>query len=370
MEQEQTQIVTRGDAFDLIRGDRLHCLEVPEGPDATTRHIVGPLGLRIGRTPPADVVIPDSGISRSHCMVALVNDELLVSDLNSTNGTFVDGQRIGQAHPLPVGSVLQVGNHAFKHEWRTREEIDQSNEFDRELRKAAAYVKALLPREIDFGPIRTRWYYQPSAKLGGDAFGYGKLSDDKDVCYLVDVAGHGAGAAMHAVAIMNQLRQRSLSDTDMARPETVLRTLNDLFQMDDHAGLYFTIWYGVYDRNTRWLHFASGGHHPAFLVAPDRSSFTPLHTRNLMIGAMPGMNYSQASVLVPPGSSVCLFSDGVYEIVDKDGLQWTVDTLIDLLRDPHDDYLANPAALYRTIAERAQPHTLDDDFSFLVATFE
>ena len=42
-------------------------------------------------------------------MVGLANDELLVSDLNSTNGTYIDGQRIGRAAVLPVGSVLRVG---------------------------------------------------------------------------------------------------------------------------------------------------------------------------------------------------------------------------------------------------------------------
>ncbi|MBC2665270.1 SpoIIE family protein phosphatase [Novosphingobium flavum] len=369
-EHEQTQIVTRAGAIDLIRGDRLHCLELSLGEEIERRFVVGPLGVKIGRTAPSDIVIADSEISRAHCMVALLNDELLVSDLNSTNGTFVDGERVTAVRTLPVGSVLQVGNRSFKHEWRTRAEIEQSNDFDRDLHKAAAYVKALLPPPVEEGPIRVKWFYKPSAKLGGDAFGYGPLGEGKSVCYLIDVAGHGTGAAMHAVAIMNQLRQKSLPNTDMARPELVLSTLNELFQMEDHAGLYFTIWYGVYDRETRWLSFASGGHHPAYLVSADGAEFTPLHTRNVIIGAMPAMPFTQASVLVPPGASICLFSDGVFEIVDKDGLQWTIGTFIDLLRDRDAGYLGDPQKIYRAIAARAQPHTLDDDFSFVVATFE
>lgn len=370
VEQDQTRIVTHADAIDLYQDDRLHCLELAEDAEGEVRHVVGPLGLKIGRTAPADVVIADSEVSRSHCMVALVNGELLVSDLNSTNGTFIDGNRIAGVEPLPVGSTLQIGKRAFKHEWRTRGEIEQSAEVDRELRRAAAYVRALLPPQISEGPIRTKWYYKPSAKLGGDAFGYGRLSEDKYVCYLVDVAGHGTGAAMHAVAIMNQLRQQNLPDTDMSQPREVLGTLNEIFGMDEHAGLYFTIWYGVYDRGTRWLNFASGGQHPAFLVSPDGRDFTPLQTRNLIIGAMPGVSYTQASVRVESGASICLFSDGVFEIVDMDGTQWAIDDFVDMLRDPAAGYLDDPQAIYRAILERAQPHTLDDDFSFLVATFD
>lgn len=355
--------------MDLVMGDRLHCLELSMEGGIEKRHIVSPLGLKIGRTAPADIVLADAEVSRTHCMVVLKDGEIYVSDLNSTNGTFIDGTRITGVAELPVGSVLQVGNRTLKHEWRTRSEIEHSDDFDRELQKAASYVKALLPAPRPDGPIRAEWVYHPSAKLGGDAFGYGKLSDDLFVAYLVDVAGHGAGAAMHAVAIMNQLRQRSLPNTDMARPELVLSTLNELFQMEDHAGLYFTIWYGVYDTRTRWLKFASGGHHAAYMISRDRSEAIPLRTRNVIIGAMPAMEFTQASVQVPPGSSIYLFSDGVYEIIDRQGRQWDIGDFVDLIMEggatPDE-----PQRLFNAVNKLAEPSTLDDDFSLVVMTFD
>ena len=369
-ESEQTQFITRADAVNLITGDRLHCLELLNGGEVESRHIIGPLGLKIGRTAPADVVLADTEVSRSHCMVGLKGEDLLVSDLNSTNGTFIDGMRVSGVAPLPVGSILQVGNRAFKHEWRTRSEIAHLDETSHELEKAANYVRALLPPKIAEGPIRVDWIYKPSAKLGGDAFGIGRLGEDLYVAYLVDVAGHGAGAAMHAVAIMNQLRQRSLPNTEMARPELVLSTLNELFQMEDHAGLYFTIWYGVYDPRTRTLDFASGGHHPAYLVPPDRSSAQPLHTRNPIIGAMPAMHFREDRVVVPPGCSIYLFSDGVFEIIDKDGRQWDINDLIALILDPQAPASGEPERLHDLVCRRAEPSTMDDDFSLMIVTFE
>ncbi len=369
-EAEETQIVTSANALDLITGDRLHCLELAIGDDIESRHVVGPLGIKIGRTAPADIVIADSEVSRTHCMIILKDDQLFVSDPGSTNGTYIDGARITEVTVLPVGSVLQVGKRILKHEWRTRSEIAHSAEIDRELEKAASYVKALLPPTRKDGPIQIDWIYEPSAKLGGDAFGYGVLGEDLYVGYLVDVAGHGAGAAMHAVAIMNQLRQRSLPNTDMARPELVLSTLNELFQMDDHAGLYFTIWYGVYDARSRVLTYASGGHHAAYLVPTDKSSATPLQTRNVMLGAMPAMSFKQASVELPPGASVYIFSDGVYEIIDKSGKQWSIDDFVELILAKSGEEESEPKRLYDRVYEQAQPSTLDDDFSLVVMTFE
>jgi len=367
---EQTQVVTRAREIDLITSDRVHCLELSINGDVQNRHVVNPLGLKIGRTAPADIILADSAVSRSHCMVALREDELYVLDLGSTNGTFVDGNRIAGEVILPVGSVLQVGERIFKHEWRTREEILHSDDFNRDLQRAASYVKALLPPPVSEGPIRADWIYEPSAKLGGDAFGYGMLQDDLFVSYLVDVAGHGAGSAMHAVAIMNQLRQRSLPNTDMAVPELVLSTLNELFQMDDHDGLYFTIWYGVYDLKTRKLDFASGGHHAAYLVAPGETSAVPLRTRNVMIGGMPAMNFTQGSVTVPPNATLYVFSDGVYEIIDKDGCQWAIEDFVELIVNRPEDGSNEPRRLYEAVCRKADPSTLDDDFSLLTINFD
>ena len=51
----------------------------------------------IGRHPPADVPIRDSSLSRQHACVELVDGQVWVEDLGSTNGTWVNGQRVEQA---------------------------------------------------------------------------------------------------------------------------------------------------------------------------------------------------------------------------------------------------------------------------------
>lgn len=369
-ETEQTQIITLARALDSAPGDRLHCLELIDCFDTDRRHVVGPLGVKIGRTPPADIVLLDSEVSRSHCFVAIANNELMVSDLGSTNGTYVDGVRVEGTVPLPVGSVLQIGKRSLQHEFRTTAEISQSEELDRELQRASAYIQALLPPPSRDGPIRTDWVHVPCARLGGDAFGYGQLADDVFVAYLIDVAGHGAGAAMLAVAVMSQLRQRSLPNTDMRSPAQVLTTLNRLYQMDEQAGLFFTIWYGVYDARTRRLDYACGGQHPALLVPPDRSQAIPVGNRNLVIGAVPGMGFKQASIDVPPGALIYLFSDGVFEITDRAGRQWNMSDLERCILEPRVEGVGETERLFHTVREAAVPGPLEDDFSLVVAQFD
>lgn len=118
-----TQFYTKLDGVDLFGTDQFHCLEIAEVDGEGQHFVVSPTGVKIGRSPPADIVLADPRVSRSHCLVELAGEELKVTDLKSTNGTYIDGERVDGQALLPVGSLLRVGNVCFKHEIRTRAEV-------------------------------------------------------------------------------------------------------------------------------------------------------------------------------------------------------------------------------------------------------
>ena len=125
--------------------DLVHFLVVTEGLEPG--HIVelGDRALTLGRTPPADVVLADFEVSRAHCRVDLYRGELIVTDLNSTNGTFVDNKRVEGSAMLPVGSVLRVGNVLFEHEVSERVEAGEHADlmrFVNDLRPGARVAKS------------------------------------------------------------------------------------------------------------------------------------------------------------------------------------------------------------------------------------
>jgi pSer/pThr/pTyr-binding forkhead associated (FHA) protein len=67
----------------------------------------------VGRSDEADVCLGDNWISRSHCEIDVVDDSLVVRDLGSRNGTFVNGSRIEASTFLP-GDELMVGRSMFQ----------------------------------------------------------------------------------------------------------------------------------------------------------------------------------------------------------------------------------------------------------------
>ena len=347
---------------------RAHYLAVVAGERAGLRVELGAKPVVIGRVPPADLVIDDSQISRKHCRVSLVLEEVYVADLGSSNGTMLDGKRISTGL-FPVGARLQIGGHILEHEFRSRKELEASKELDRDLENARRYVHSLIPAPLTVGPIRTEWILLPSARLGGDVFGYHQLDAHTFALFLLDVSGHGTGAAMHAVSVTNVLRRNAVAGMDMRDPAKVVAHVNTMFQMSTHGGMYLTLWYGVYDLEKRTLHYCSAGHHPSYLVPEAGGHALALKTDNIIIGATPSFEFASASVEVPPGSRLYVFSDGIFEIEAKDGQQWNLDHVLPLIVEAPVPGTSEPERLLRAIRAQARSPDFEDDFTVLVATF-
>jgi len=368
---ERTMFVTRAQLFEAARvADPLaNYLVVLEGTAPRRRLEIGTEPITIGRGLTQTLVCDDRDVSRQHARVSVVNGVVTVEDLNSTNGTFVDEERIAGAVPLKDGARIRLGGQLLKYERRSRAEVKKAEELDKDIRKASQYVHSLLPPPISSGPVHTAWRFVPSAQLGGDAFGYYWLDANTFVFYLMDVSGHGVGSAMHSVSVLNVLRQRALPLVDFKNPSEVLESLNERFPTSDHNGLYFTMWYGVYDTGTRELSYGTAGHGPAILVPADKHETEPLGMSAMMIGMMPDQTYDVARVTIPPGSTLFVFSDGAYEIVTKDGDRWELENFLPLLTAPSVPQLAEPERVYQAIKEVVKPGPLDDDLSLLALTF-
>ncbi len=69
--------------------------------------------LLFGRHEECDVQLNSKKVSRRHCVVAQVNDQLVVRDLGSTNGVRINGERVAEGKLRP-GDELQVGNFKYQ----------------------------------------------------------------------------------------------------------------------------------------------------------------------------------------------------------------------------------------------------------------
>ena len=240
-----------------------------------------------------------------------------------------------------------------------------------ELAEAADYVTSLLPEPLA-GEVTTEWKFIPSTQLGGDSFGYHWLDEENLAMYLLDVCGHGVGAALLSISAMNVLRSHSLPDTDFKNPGNVLEALNEMFQMERHNNMYFTMWYGVYNKTDHTIVHSCGGHPPAVLLSgDDRSSAEPvlLKVPGLVIGTMPDMPYRNETQPLGRYNELYLFSDGVYEVDLPDGGMWEFDDFVKLVAKPPPSGKNEIEVVADQVTEWVGGGSFEDDFSMVKFVF-
>jgi len=192
-----------------------------------------------------------------------------------------------------------------------------------QLSSAARYKKSILPADLD-GAVAVTARYFPAEELGGDSYDFRYIDEDHLVVYLVDVSGHGVEPALLSVSVHNLLRSGTVGTATLLQPDVMLTELNRLFQMDQHDGHYFTIWYGVYQASTATLRFSSAGHPPALLMAaggtPDQLAAT-----SIPIGIEQTAEFQVGERIVTSGADIVLYSDGALELGLSGGRQRSIE---------------------------------------------
>ncbi len=243
------------------------------------------------------------------------------------------------------------------------------NTIEEDLKIASEYIESLLPKRIDNDTLKIDWMFIPAATLGGDSFGLHNLDENHIAMYLLDVCGHGVGPALHSVSVLNNLRNQLLPDTDFTSPKDVISNLNNVFQMKHHNNIYFTMWYGVYNKKTQKLKYASAGHPPALLINKQGEAKS-LFTRNYVIGAEAVMGYEEKEVDVKKEAKLYIFSDGTYEVFKSNRVPWNVEALHKFLEKNNAKGTDELTELYHHQVEVNGSPQLDDDFSILKVTFK
>jgi sigma-B regulation protein RsbU (phosphoserine phosphatase) len=245
-------------------------------------------------------------------------------------------------------------------------EITQ-NRLSKELDDAARYVRSILPAPIKTSTHAIDWHYEPTGELAGDSFGYHQIDNEHLAIYLLDVCGHGVGAALLSVSVINTIRTSSINGIDFYDPASVLEGLNATFPMERNNDMYFSIWYGVYHLPTSTLRHASAGHPPALLLLPGQG-VVEINEPGPITGFMPFSRYRSSSISIPPGSHLLVLCDGTYEVTKANGELLDFDEF-KLFVDQNGRSEHAFRKLLDWIRLMNGPGPLDDDFSIIRVHF-
>ncbi len=247
----------------------------------------------------------------------------------------------------------------------------QKHLLEAELAEASDYIRSLLPTSLE-GTIKIKSEFIPSSQLGGDCYDFYWLDPDHLAIYLIDTSGHGVGSALLSISILNLLRSQSFGREKLYEPRAIMMELNRAFQMSQHNGRYFTMWYGVYNRSQRKLIYANAGHPKGLLIAGERENpqMQELPSLDMPVGFFPDVEYTSSEISVPLDSKLYIFSDGIFEVSQENGRIWGAEKFFDFLKEK---FTTNEEVNANLVLQKIRTETptakFDDDVSILKIDF-
>ncbi len=207
---------------------------------------------------------------------------------------------------------------------------------EHDLRMAARVQQSLLPPpEVDAGRVRLAHVFLPCDDLAGDSVGIIPLGHDHLGLYVLDVSGHGVGAALLAFTLTHLLSphvggvllaEGEPSSPSVVPPALVAERLNRQFPMD-RTRQYFTLVYGTIEPTSGRFQYVTAGH-PSPVLLPASGSPVPVPGSGLPIGMIEGAAYDEESLVLEPGDRLYFYTDGAMEAFDSHEQEFGLERLL------------------------------------------
>ncbi|MCD6070013.1 MAG: hypothetical protein K0S42_529 [Microvirga sp.] len=243
---------------------------------------------------------------------------------------------------------------------RLREAYGQ---LQKDLEAAAVIQQTMLPPSARIDGVEYHGLFRPSSLIAGDTYNVVRRTDGTVGFFQVDVAGHGAAAALVSVACHHALSQTILTRTQGTPLEAIAVQINEEWPEDLP---YFTMILGEIDSRSQRASIVQAGH-PSPLVIRADGSIEMIGEGGFPVGMLPFASYERLEFDLGPGDRLFIYSDGLVEAEDQDGEQFSETRLRNLVRDTAK--APSPVLLDRlddALRNWRGSETLDDDLSVLM----
>ncbi len=286
-----------------------------------------------------------------------------------------DGYITAALSPLLAapGTIWCLMRHSKRtQDFKLRFMSTRYSEMRRELVDARKIHESLFPKQIEQGPVRFTFEYEPMRQIGGDFLFSHRLNPDGAgdgplSVVLLDVTGHGIPAALTVNRLHGEL-ERVFAENPEIGPGEVLALLNRYVHLTlaTHS-IYVTALCLRVDAAASTLEFASGGHPPAFLRAVD-GTVEELVSTSFVLGAAayPDYNPAPRTLRFGPGDTVLAYTDGAIEARNEAGKMIRIDGLRRMVASARDIHPTKWPGVFRSEVTEFRGGPAEDDTLLLV----
>ena len=248
-------------------------------------------------------------------------------------------------------------------QWREALEArDRLVVLQNELSVASIMQQSILPTKF---PKRDNYdvhaSMKPARSVGGDFFDIVTLDSGRIGIAIADVSDKGVPAALFMMSSRTLLKGSAIG---LGAPGDVLQEVNNLLCEDNETAMFVTLLYAVYNPDSGRFTYANGGHNPPVVINADGESTQLPLTGGVALGLVSGLEYEQNSIVLQPGETVVLYTDGVTEAMNIDQEEFGMERLEQLFMGaaPANAEEAN-ATVFESVNEFAGDASQSDDIT-------
>jgi len=196
-------------------------------------------------------------------------------------------------------------------EWRTIQEADLSS--------ARATQRAMVPRETPETPgWKVGAYFEPLIQVGGDIYGWERLTDGRWLFWLADGTGHGAAAALVTALTAHLFSKAAEVATS---PSDILAAVNRDFLRAVGGSVFMTACCAIVEDNGT-IAFSSAGH-PPLMIRRSNGTVEAHWPEKTILGLRPGLDLGWSTVKLERGDVALLYTDGFFSFRGPEGERFT-----------------------------------------------
>ena len=214
----------------------------------------------------------------------------------------------------------------------TKEILDLNKEktkIQTELSLARNIQNSMLPRKFPAFPERSEFdiyaSMDPAKEVGGDFYDFFMIDNDHLCLVIADVSGKGIPAALFMMSSKTVLENQAVRGIS---PADILFSANNIICANNEGGMFVTVWLGILELSTGKLTASNGGHEYPAIKEVDGKFELYNDRHGLVLGAMQGSKYRNYEIILQPGSTFFVYTDGVPEANDSDEKLFGTDRMI------------------------------------------
>ncbi len=237
--------------------------------------------------------------------------------------------------PIEFNDLDITLSKAISENQKIKEALKVSSQFiaiQQELEIAKHIQQSMLPQELNSAEVKNRFdifsKMIAAKKVGGDFYDYFFIDENRLAFVIGDVADKGVPAALYMVMSRMIIKSYLISNPDL---QTGFSHINNILVKDNPSSMFVTVFCGILNLTNGQVEYVNAGHNPPCVITSSFEIKETETTDGIGLGVSENFKFVSKKFTLQQDEVIFLFTDGVTEALNKEGILFSNEKLINSL---------------------------------------